>query len=67
VINDEVQMKELIFKKAFILCTAAMFFLSAQTFGQELPEKLPTKEDLANNNKLFLELASKALKWDHNF
>jgi len=31
---------------------------------QELPEKLPTKEDLAKDNKLFLELATKALKWD---
>lgn len=32
--------------------------------AQELPEKFPTKEDLANNNKLFITLASKTLKWD---
>ena len=31
---------------------------------QELPKNLPTKEQLATDNKLFIELASKHLKWD---
>jgi hypothetical protein len=29
------------------------------SLAQELSEKLPTKEDLAKNNKLFVELATK--------
>ena len=29
-----------------------------------ISSSLPTKEDLANNNKLFIELASKYLHWD---
>ncbi|MFC5271336.1 subclass B3 metallo-beta-lactamase [Adhaeribacter terreus] len=34
-------------------------------FGQELPaKKMPTKEELAKNNKLFIELANKHLHWD---
>lgn len=37
---------------------------AAISLAQELPEKLPTKEDLANNNKLFAELASKYLHWE---
>jgi metallo-beta-lactamase class B len=32
--------------------------------AQTLPSTLPTKEELAKNNKLFLELASKYLKWE---
>jgi metallo-beta-lactamase class B len=32
--------------------------------AQELPPKVPTKEQLANDNKLFLSLARKALKWE---
>ncbi|HEY7095968.1 MAG TPA: subclass B3 metallo-beta-lactamase [Terriglobales bacterium] len=33
-------------------------------WAQDSPTKLPTKEDLANNNKLFIELATKYLHWD---
>ena len=32
--------------------------------AQEAPVRMPTKEELANNNKLFIELASKQLHWD---
>jgi metallo-beta-lactamase class B len=32
--------------------------------AQSLPPNLPTKEQLAKDNKLFLSLARKALKWD---
>ena len=36
--------------------------VSANT--QELPKNAPTKEQLANDNKLFMTVANKALKWD---
>jgi metallo-beta-lactamase class B len=45
-------------------CLGIFVFAGTRGFGQELPEKLPTKEDLANNNKLFAELASKYLHWE---
>jgi metallo-beta-lactamase class B len=32
--------------------------------AQNLPPNAPTKEQLANNNKLFIELAAKYLRWD---
>jgi len=35
-----------------------------QAFSQALPPNLPTKEDLARDNNLFLSLARKYLKWD---
>jgi hypothetical protein len=35
----------------------------SQAFGQEVPQNI-TKEDLAKNNTLFIELASKYLHWD---
>ena len=31
---------------------------------QELPKNLPAKEQLANDNELFISLATKSLKWD---
>lgn len=39
-------------------------FVLAPVLAQEAPERLPTKEDLAKDNKLFIALATKALKWD---
>ena len=41
-----------------------LFTGTSSAFSQELPGHLPTKEQLANDNKLFMRLASKALKWD---
>jgi metallo-beta-lactamase class B len=38
--------------------------LTVQANSQSLPPSLPTKEQLANDNNLFLSLARKALKWD---
>lgn len=43
---------------------AALFVGITLTAAQEAPQRLPTKEDLAKDNKLFITLASKALKWD---
>ena len=45
-------------------CVAILVIAVIQISAQESPEKLPTKEDLANNNKLFIELATKYLHWD---
>ena len=45
-------------------CVAILVIAVSQISAQESPEKLPTKEDLANNNKLFVELATKYLHWD---
>ena len=47
------------------LVTAALLVgLATQADAQSLPSDLPTKEDLAKDNNLFLTLARKALKWD---
>lgn len=43
---------------------AAALLASAAINAQELPKNAPTKEQLAQDNKLFIELASKYLKWD---
>ena len=48
----------------FLRCVVILVIAVAQAAAQEAPEKLPTKEDLANNNKLFIELATKYLHWD---
>jgi metallo-beta-lactamase class B len=42
---------------------ALLIILGTQAFAQELPKGV-TAEDLAKNNKLFIELATKALHWD---
>ena len=57
-------MKDLKTGLEFLLGGAALLgILGAQVFAQELPKGI-TEEDLAHNNKLFLELARKALKWE---
>jgi metallo-beta-lactamase class B len=49
---------------AIFLIVVAMFVIAlTNVVAQDLPENI-TKEDLANNNKLFLELANKAFKWE---
>ena len=58
-------MKTSKFNRSLLLSAfTVLFLMTTQAFGQESPEKLPTKEDLANNNKLFIELATKYLHWD---
>jgi metallo-beta-lactamase class B len=53
---------------ALALLTTAGFIVSHKHHAAELPPdrpaNLPTKEDLAKDNQLFLSLASKALKWE---
>lgn len=49
-----------------LACFSVAFALAAPSPArtQTLPPQLPTKEDLAKDNRLFLTLARKALKWD---
>jgi metallo-beta-lactamase class B len=60
-------------KRGFNLTVAAALTFTAKAtslgvatraHSQTLPPNLPTKEDLAKDNNLFLTLARKALKWD---
>jgi metallo-beta-lactamase class B len=47
-----------------IFGSIALLALSGAVSAQGLPPNLPTKEQLAKDNKLFITLASKALKWE---
>jgi metallo-beta-lactamase class B len=50
---------------AFVSSVLIISGLVIPVSSQELPRgNLPTKEQLANDNKLFISLASKALKWE---
>ncbi|MDD1530020.1 subclass B3 metallo-beta-lactamase [Bradyrhizobium sp. WBOS7] len=46
------------------ILSAAALLASTHAMAQALPPDLPTKEQLANNNNLFITLAKKALKWE---
>lgn len=47
-----------------VLSTTVLFAtLAISINAQEMPPGI-TAEDLSNNNKLFIELATKALHWD---
>lgn len=43
---------------------AAILLAAELAMAQELPPNLPTKEQLASDNHLFISLAKKALKWE---
>jgi metallo-beta-lactamase class B len=43
---------------------AILLGLAAPGFAQDLPRNLSTREQLANDNNLFLALARKALRWE---
>jgi metallo-beta-lactamase class B len=45
-----------------LLAAMAMIVLCGTALAEDA--KLPTKEELANNNKLFITLATKALHWE---
>lgn len=51
---------------AFILVIALTMATSlpAVSHAEDASKKLPTEEELANDNQLFINLARKALKWD---
>lgn len=51
-------------KTCFTLVTALVSLGGTQVNSQSLPPNLPTKEQLANDNKLFISIATKALKWE---
>ena len=47
-----------------LLAAALVSFVAQPALSQTLPAKLPTKEQLANDNNLFISLAKKALNWE---
>jgi hypothetical protein len=50
---------------SFFICFLGSFFLfESSAFPQEFPHGPPSKEELAKNNKLFIELATRALHGD---
>jgi hypothetical protein len=46
------------------LLLAVLFGPGLPVYAQTLPPNVPTKEQLAKDNNLFLSLARKVLKWD---
>ncbi len=48
--------------KFLIIALATLLVLPAG--AQDLPKNAPTKEQLPNDNKLFISLADKALRWE---
>jgi metallo-beta-lactamase class B len=50
--------------KTQVTCMAVVLGVATQAFAQTLPSNLPTKEQLANDNNLFMALAKKTLKWE---
>jgi metallo-beta-lactamase class B len=50
--------------KLSIIALALATSLVLSAGAQDLPRNAPTKEQLANDNKLFIALATKALKWE---
>jgi metallo-beta-lactamase class B len=51
-------------KKRWIVAVSFAASLVLPAGAQDLPPNAPTKEQLAKDNKLFIELATKYLKWD---
>ena len=51
-------------KKRWIIAVSFAAWLALPASAQDLPPNAPTKEQLAKDNKLFIELATKYLKWD---
>ncbi len=50
--------------KTQVTCMAVVLGVATQAFAQTLPSNLPTKEQLANDNNLFIVARKKALKWE---
>lgn len=46
------------------IATVLLLALTTHTHSQNLPKSVPTKEQLANDNNLFISLAKKLLKWE---
>ena len=58
------KIRTLIETKTQVTCMAVVLGVATQAFAQALPPNLPTKEQLASDNNLFIALAKKALKWE---
>ena len=50
--------------KLSIIALSLATSLALPAGAQDLPKNAPTKEQLANDNKLFISLAIEALKWE---
>jgi len=50
--------------KLSIIAASLAISLVVPAGAQNLPRNVPTKEQLANDNKLFISLAIRALKWE---
>jgi metallo-beta-lactamase class B len=51
-------------RTTLLFAATLLLNLTTKICAQTLPPNLPTKEDLAKDNNLFLSLARKVLKWD---
>jgi metallo-beta-lactamase class B len=49
---------------SLLICASVLLVPAISANAQTLPPNLPTKEDLAKDNNLFLSLARKVLKWE---
>jgi metallo-beta-lactamase class B len=56
--------KSIVMNKLWIIALSLAASLVLPAGAQDLPKSAPTKEQLANDNKLFISLATKALKWE---
>jgi metallo-beta-lactamase class B len=56
--------ESIVMNKLLIITLSLATSLVLPADAQNLPKNAPTKEQLANDNKLFISLANKALKWE---
>jgi metallo-beta-lactamase class B len=56
--------ESIVMNKLWIIALSLATSLVLPAGAQDLPKSAPTKEQLANDNKLFISLATKALKWE---
>lgn len=54
----------IVMNKLSIIALSLASALLLPAGAQDLPKNVPTREQLANDNKLFISLARKALKWE---
>jgi metallo-beta-lactamase class B len=57
-------MPDIVSRLSRLFAAALLTSSAAQAYAQTMPPNLPTKEQLANDNNLFISLAKKYLKWE---
>jgi metallo-beta-lactamase class B len=63
-VSWEIDMSSLRRAAILFLATSFVFGFASQSSSQTGPEAVPTKEQLARDNNLFISLAKKVLKWE---